>query len=88
MYAINPKDGSIKWQALIPKQIVSTPILLKDVLIVFEGNSVMILKTADGTLVKQITPTGPSSILNGSGAVARGILYFGDLNGNFYEYGI
>lgn len=88
MFAINPKDGSVKWKALIPKQIVSTPILLKDSLVVFEGNSVMILRTSDGSLIKQITPAGAGSILDGSGAVARGQLFFGNLNGNFYEFGI
>lgn len=88
MFAINPKDGSTKWKTLIPKQIISTPILLNNVLIVFEGNSIMILRTKDGSLVSQITPSGPSSILDGSGAVARGRFFFGNLNGNFYEYGI
>lgn len=88
MFAINPKDGSIKWKTLIPKQIVSTPILLNDILIVFEGNSVMILRTSDGSVVNQITPAGANSYLDGSGAVARGRLFFGNLNGNFYEYGI
>lgn len=88
MFAINPKDGSIKWKTLVPKQIVSTPILLKDMLIVFEGNSVMFMRTSDGSVINQITPAGSGSILDGSGAVARGQLFFGDLNGNFYEYGI
>jgi outer membrane protein assembly factor BamB len=87
MFALNPSNGSIKWQALIPKQIVSSPILLKDVLIVFEGNSIMILRTSNGTLVSQVTPTGANSVIDGSGAVARGRLFFSDLNGNFYEYG-
>lgn len=88
MFAINPKDGSIKWKTPIPKQIVSTPILLNGVLLVFEGNSIMALRTSDGSVITTISPPGNGSVLDGSGAVARGRLFFGDLNGNFYEYGL
>jgi hypothetical protein len=48
----------------------------------------MFLNSSTGTPITQITPPGAGSILDGSGAVARGRLFFGDLNGNFYEYGI
>ncbi len=86
IFAINPSDGSIVWKTPVPKQVVSTPILLKDTLIVFVGNSVEVLNRNTGKPITTITPPGSGSVLDGTGAVARGQLFFGDLNGNMFIY--
>lgn len=88
LFAINPADGSTIWKTPIAKQIVSTPILLKDSIIIMTGNSIEVLRKSDGAVIKTVTPPGGFSIFDGTGAVARGMLFVGNLNGNFYELGL
>ncbi|HEV2402796.1 MAG TPA: hypothetical protein VGS08_01205 [Candidatus Saccharimonadales bacterium] len=86
--AMNPANGAIIWQHGFAHAVVATPTLLQGVLIVPEGNNLDLINTANGNEIRQVTPPGAGSVFDAPAAVARGRIFLGDLNGNFYEFGV
>lgn len=88
VFAINPTNGAIIWQHPVAHAVVGSLTLLNGVLIVPEGNHIDLLNPSNGNQILQLTPTGAHSVFDAPVAVARGKLFAGDLNGNFYSFGL
>ena len=59
--------------------------------VVGAGSSILVLDTANGTVVFQMSASGGSAarppIFYGAATVAGGVLYQGDTNGHLYAFG-
>ena len=86
--ALNPANGALVWQHGLAHALVASPSLIKGVLIVPEGNHIDLINTSNGSEILQLTPPGANSVFDAPAAIARGMIFVGDLNGDFYEFSL
>jgi outer membrane protein assembly factor BamB len=86
--ALNPANGAVIWQHGLAHALVASPTLIKGVLLVPEGNHLDLINTSNGNEILQLTPSGAASVFDAPAAVARGMVFLGNLNGSFFEFGL
>jgi outer membrane protein assembly factor BamB len=88
--AINPATGAYVWQACMTDgTILGAVTEVPGVIAVGEGNGLVLVKASNGQMLfkKQDTSTSGSSNYYGGAAIANGMLFIGNEDGNFYAFG-
>jgi outer membrane protein assembly factor BamB len=79
LYALNRRDGSLKWNVDLGASLGGTPALVDGVLYAGTfGNKVVALRAADGS---ELWRSDATNWVWGGPAVRAGVVYFADLNG-------
>ncbi len=83
--ALDPSTGAIVWLAKLPGIVLAPISYANGVLFAAAGTSVYALDADTGAVLRQMDA---SADLYGGIAISNGRIYFGDLTGNVYAYGI
>ncbi len=88
--AVNPATGVFIWQACMTDgPILGAVTAVAGVVAVTEGNGLVLVAASDGHTLfkKQDTSTSGSSQYYGGPAIANGVVYAGNEDGNFFAFG-
>jgi outer membrane protein assembly factor BamB len=88
--AVNPATGAFTWQScLTDGPVLGAVSAVPGVVAVGEGNAIVLLAASDGhTLFKKWDTSSTSNKYYGGPAIANGVVYIGNEDGNFYAYGL
>ncbi|MBA3946700.1 MAG: PQQ-binding-like beta-propeller repeat protein [Herpetosiphonaceae bacterium] len=89
--ALNPGNGQVLWQvcfsALSDGPVLGAVSVIPGVVLVGEGNSLVLIDAASGTTLKQLTSQTGAAFW-GTPSVSNGQVYIGDMSGLLYAFGL
>ena len=87
--AVDPATGAFIWQRCLQDGAVLAPItLIPGVAVVTAGKDVLLFNTDSGQIIKTLTDSRGNSRYFAGAAVSNGVLYVGNMDWNFYAYGL
>jgi outer membrane protein assembly factor BamB len=86
--ALNPSNGSFIWQHCLTNGYVFGAVsAVPGVAVVGEGSQIVAVATASGHTLFAYGDNNSGSSFSGSASISNGVLYIGNMDGNFYAFG-
>ncbi|MHB8595921.1 MAG: outer membrane protein assembly factor BamB family protein [Ktedonobacteraceae bacterium] len=86
--ALNPDNGSFLWQRCFTSGVVLGPVaVVPGVLVVGQGNRVVVLATASGQTLYHFVDTTNGSVFYGGASISNGVIYIGNKDGRLFAIG-
>lgn len=86
---LSPATGKILWQTGFSSGAVLAAVTaIPGVAFVTQSGNLQVIATASGQVLKTLSDTSSGSLYYGAASVSNGVVYVGNMDGNFFAYGL